>query len=286
MRYEPKVIDTFQIVGFIVSVTISIVLVLAKQDTVASVTLGLVLATLTQLFDLQLRNNATEEKLLQANNLQRSLYEDVWLLRQIEKIVADYHSVKGRGFPLFSARAEDAISDCRNVLHSMAEGYMVTEAPSAFTIGNMFKDSQKSIKHVITRINPSYMRSSYYEKALQVSESAIKRGVEFTRIYLLPSNEFLYDIQDILVRQQKSGIRVLVVFPDPSLKDLYEDYIVVDDCFAAQLAYDINGDLKEQQIFIDPVIAERFVKKFDILLRYTKKFDDAFMEIPPDAKIR
>lgn len=49
MESKVKAVDTFQIVGFIISVGISVGLIAMQIDTVASVTLGLVLATLTQL---------------------------------------------------------------------------------------------------------------------------------------------------------------------------------------------------------------------------------------------
>lgn len=74
MKLKYTALDTFQIVGFVVSVAISVGLVVSGQDTVASVTLGLVLGTLTQLFDLQIRHSASEERLLQANALSRALY--------------------------------------------------------------------------------------------------------------------------------------------------------------------------------------------------------------------
>ncbi len=49
MESKVKAVDTFQIVGFIISVGISVGLIAMQIDTVASVTLGLVLATLMQL---------------------------------------------------------------------------------------------------------------------------------------------------------------------------------------------------------------------------------------------
>jgi len=65
MKAQLKNLDTFQIIGFVLSAVVSIILLIAKQDTVASTTLGLVLAALTQLFDLQKRHSDSQEQILQ-----------------------------------------------------------------------------------------------------------------------------------------------------------------------------------------------------------------------------
>ena len=76
MKSKIKILDIFQIVGFVTSVFISLLLVSTGQDTIVSVTLGLVLATMVQLFDLQLRQSDSEERLLSATSLNQALYKD------------------------------------------------------------------------------------------------------------------------------------------------------------------------------------------------------------------
>lgn len=83
MKSKRSILDTFQIVGFVISTFISIGLMILNQDKVASVTIGLVLAILTQLFDLQIRNSHFEEQVLEANALSRKLYQDEVLLKNI-----------------------------------------------------------------------------------------------------------------------------------------------------------------------------------------------------------
>jgi hypothetical protein len=94
MKPRAQLIDVFQIVGFVVSIVISIGLIVIGQDTIPSVTLGLVLAILTQLFDMQMRQSSSEERILKAGLLNQSLYKDEWLLRQIQQIVDSYIIVK------------------------------------------------------------------------------------------------------------------------------------------------------------------------------------------------
>lgn len=93
MRAQFKNLDTLQIIGFIISAGVSAALLVAGQDTVASLTLGFVLAALTQLFDLQKRYSDSEERILQASALSKVLFRDEWLLKHIRQIVEDYQLV-------------------------------------------------------------------------------------------------------------------------------------------------------------------------------------------------
>lgn len=63
MKNLSKYIDPLQITGFALSLAVAIGLVLAKQDTLFSLLIGLTLAALTQLFDIQARMTASSEKL-------------------------------------------------------------------------------------------------------------------------------------------------------------------------------------------------------------------------------
>ena len=105
MKHQPKILDTFQIVGFLISSAISIGFILAGQDTVPSVTLGLILGVLTQLFDLQIRHSDSEQRLLQSNILSHTLYQDEWLLKHIQQIIENYQSVRSGRFKPFKLRA-------------------------------------------------------------------------------------------------------------------------------------------------------------------------------------
>ena len=119
-----KSIDKFQIIGFTFSTIVSVVLVISGQDTVLSITLGLVLAILIQLFDLQTRNAESEYKLLEASLLNSQLFNDTELLTQIKQIVDDYYTVKHGWFEHFKDISRDSINSCHYNLHTLADGYI------------------------------------------------------------------------------------------------------------------------------------------------------------------
>lgn len=273
MRSHEKTIDTFQIVGFALSIAISVGLIATHQDTIQSVILGLILTTLTQLFDLQIRHGNSEDRLMQANALSQALYSDAWLLEYIQEIVNSYLTTKSGWFDLFRLRANDAIVECRNILHSMVEGNMVITPPSLFSFGETFGSAEKSIKHASAIADISYWRSIYADKALQWNATVIRRGVSFTRIFIQPL-EALRQMVDILERQQSVGIDVFIVLPDDLPPSARQDYIIVDDRASARQEVTIDGKRKAQRISIDPVEVERLSKEFDLLKYHAVKLDE------------
>jgi hypothetical protein len=132
MKAQFKNLDILQIVGFIISAGVSALLLVAGQDTVGSLTLGFVLAALTQLFDLQKRQGNSEERILQASALSESLFLDEWLLKRIRQIVEDYQSVNQskvqRDF--FFKKARMAIDECSTILAELSKGRMSVRGKS------------------------------------------------------------------------------------------------------------------------------------------------------------
>lgn len=271
MKFSPTILDRFQISGFIVSASISVVLVFLGQDTIQSVILGLVLAILTQLFDIQLRHSDAEVRLLEANTLNKALYRDEWLLKHIRQIVDDYQEVQGGWFDLFNLSADDAIIECRNIIHGLAEGNLYAPFRSKFTFGSAeLNNAKRTIKSVESG-DVSFWRSPYGEKNLKVNADVIERGVELTRIFIVPDDS-LDEITDILQRQQDAGIQVYIASPDSIDRDLHEDYLLMDDLVFTKTEFTGDGHTKREQISIDEIQVERLAKKFDTLLRHSIKY--------------
>lgn len=274
MKNQPKTLDTFQVAGFIISVVISIGLLISKQDTILSVILGLVLAILTQLFDIQIRSSESEERLLQAGLLNQKLYRDEWLLKHVQEIVDNYLTVKDNWLDLFKRRAEDAVIECRSVLHSMADGYLIAEPRSPYSFGAKgIDDVVKSYKHVSANTDLEYWKTTYAEKGLQANANAVKRGVAISRVFV-HKIDTLRQIITTLEKQKAVGIQVYIANIDELPKYLCEDYIITDDRAYAIMELSVDGRFKKQRISIDPVEVEKMVKQFEMLLHHSKKLDD------------
>lgn len=278
-----KVIDTFQIVGFIASMAISIWLLFTKQDTIASVTLGLVLATLTQLFDLQIRQSNSEEKVLQAISLNQAIYQDQWLLGHIRQIVDSYLIIKSKDFDLFKKRAEHSIVECRNVMYGMTEGRLAVEPRSAFSYGEVMIDKVKNTyKHVAASPDVTYWRTTYGQKRTIAKMNSIQKGVKVTRIFV-QKLETLKEMVDVLKMQRSIGIQVYIAIQDELPNNLCYEYVIADDISAAQIETSANGEYRQQVITIDPIEVENLVKSFELTLQYSRKLEEVIDMLSEDT---
>jgi hypothetical protein len=278
MESRSKVIDTFQIVGFAVSTGVAILLVVVQVDPIQSTIIGLMLAILTQLFDLQQRHSNSEERLLQANALSEALYHDTELLAKFRQMVEDYYSIKDGWFELFKLRAEDAVSECHRILRSMAGGTMEPAPRSQFTLSvTGFAFAQTSLKQVtdFAAIKDAVqgVRGWYVKSLAEVAT----RGVQMTMVLIL-SRE---DLKDIIVQTRSEAMPVgtyYIALSDELPSDLDENYLIVDDRIVSFSERRADGTLGERTVSIIPVDVERMVKRFDQVLRYARRPEGLFAE--------
>lgn len=274
MKNQPKILDTFQIIGFAISITVSIGLILAKQNTISSVTLGFILAIFTQLFNLQIRHGDTEQRLLRANLLSQQLYQDEWLFSHLQQIVENYQLVRNGWFDFFRLRSKDAVVECRNLLHAMAEGYMMAHPRSPVDFGTEAAQmAEKCYKGTDTG-DLEYWRSAHGERFFQSNLADAQRGVQVMRIFLQTIDELRKNI-DLLEKQQAAGIEVRVASRDELPPELVQDYLIVDDRIFSVMTFSHDGFPQEERISIDQVEVQGFVKKFDLLFQHSKSLDDA-----------
>jgi hypothetical protein len=279
MKSPFKNLDTIQIIGFVISAVVSIGLLLSRQDSLLSVTLGFVLATLTQMFDVQKRLADSEERLIQASALSKTLYSDEWLLRYIQQIINDYQMVKNGWFELFKRRANDEVAECRDVIHSLAEGHMIAYPRGPYTFGAAVKNLvKKSYKHASALGDVSYWRSTYAEKALASNRLNIQNGIEVTRVFI-QKIDVLRQITDVLIKHQEAGIHVYVAVADEIPKELCEDYSIADNVACAYMEASSDGHYKQQRISVEPIEVERCVRNFNMLLAHSRKLDEVLADL-------
>ncbi|MCP4366853.1 MAG: hypothetical protein GY797_01880 [Deltaproteobacteria bacterium] len=278
MRSKLEFLDPIIVIGVIISVALAVILVLIGQDGATSLLIGLVLTTITLLIDVISRVKETESNIIQASTLETMLTRNPFLLSAVSQIAKDYGVVKKSGFDFFTETAENSLLECRDMLHSLGEGRMIEDIDrTKLTYGSrMISDAQKSVK-VVTYANLSFWRTKYGQHILKENIEAVKRGVDFTRIWLQDYNT-LVEYQDILKIQRESGLRVLVAFPEDLPSTLLEDYRIMDDKVLVKLELMAEGHAKSQHISIDPTEVNRAAKKFELLLKYAYSFDDDFFK--------
>jgi hypothetical protein len=276
---KSRVIDTFQIVGFAISTGVAIALVVVQVDPMQSTVVGLMLAILTQLFDLQLRHSSSEERVLQANALSQTLYRDPELLSKVRQMVEDYYSIRNGWFDLFKVRAEDALSECHSILRSMAGGTMEPRSQYTLSVAG-FRFAQTSLKQVtdFAAIKDAVegVRDWYMKSWTEVA----KRGVKMTMVLIL-SRENLEELKDVLVQTRTDAMPTgtYIALSDELPTELDENYMIVDDRVVSFSERRAGGTLGERTVSIVPVEVERMVKRFDQVLRYARRPEDVLAEV-------
>ena len=276
MKPQKKIFDTIQFLGLFLGILLSVILIFpANQDPISSVILGLCVTITFQLFDLQQRQGNSEEVILDATKISQELYQNKFLHNNIRDVIADYYSVQNGWFPLFKRRATDAVLEYRNLMHSMAEGYIIVDINSPFTFGiRGIESSTKSIKAVAVE-NISIWLDSVGGKYMNAHVDAIKRGVSITRVFIQPKN-IIHEFQDVFSKQRSMGIKVYVAYTEDLPRDLYEDYIIIDEKVAVSFALASDNEARDERISINEVEVERLNKKFDKLLLFSKSIDETF----------
>jgi hypothetical protein len=278
METRSKVIDTFQIVGFAISTGVTIALVVAQVDPMQSTLIGLMLAILTQLFDLQLRHSSSEARMLQANALSQTLYHDAELLSKVRQMVEDYYAIKHGWFDLFKLRAEDAVSECHRVLRLMAGGLMEPPPRGQFGLSvTAFELAQTSLKQVtdFAAIKDAVegMRGWYMKSWTEMA----KRGIQMSMVLVLSREE----LKDMLVQPRTTAMLIgtYIALADELPTELDENYMIVDDRVVSFMERRADGTLGERTVSIVPVEVERMVKRFDQVLLYARKSEDVLAEV-------
>jgi hypothetical protein len=273
MDSRSKVVDTFQIIGFSISTGVAILLVIAQVDPMQSTLLGLMLAIFTQLFDLQLRQSKSEERILRANTLNQALYRDPELLNKVRQIVDDYYSVMNGWFDLFRTRATHAISECHRVLRSMSSGTMEPPSGSQFTLSvSALGDAKSSIKQVTDFISikgaPEGVRTWYTRSWSEAAD----RGVQMAMVLIISREHF----NEMLAAAQTINMPVgsYIAISDELPPELDENYLIVDDRVVSYSERRADGTVGERLISMVPIDVERMVNRFDQILRYARKAED------------
>lgn len=270
MKSILKNVDTIQLGGFLISAFVALALVFTGHDAISSSLLGFVLAILTQLFDLQKRQSDIEERILRSNALSQTLFKDNWLLSCVEDIVKDYELVKGKWFEGFRLRAKSAINDCQEVIHGLAENYMIVGDKSPFSFGVLgIQYAEKSIK-AVTLSDSRFWDGVYGENYLTSNVNTIKRGVKITRVFM-NSAETLRNMEASIRKQHEMGIDVYILATEDVPKQLHDDIVVMDDRYLNKTEFTGSGKVREWRISIDIMEVEQACRKFDAILRAARK---------------
>jgi hypothetical protein len=278
MKSSFKNLDALQIVGFVISVIVSVALLVAGQDTVASITLGFVLAALTQLFDLQKRHSDSEERILQANALGQALYRDEWLLNQVQQIVDSFQLVnKGeirREF--FTEKARAAIIECTNTLSGLSKGRVsITHEEQMVVLAELLRTAREQARAVSYIDFEKWWHSEIGMSYLRENEKAVKKGIHIKRIFVAPRDR-VHELEELINEHYRVGVEVWVAIQEEQPNELLESYLIVDESIVSKSHLMLGGQFQGAYVTADPYEVKKMIHNFNWLLRNSRKAEDVF----------
>jgi hypothetical protein len=132
---------------------------------------------------------------------------------------------------LFRASAEQAIAECRQQLDSLLRGECIVNTGSAPILIDLARHAKTSIRatSIITGDSgdDAWWLSPGGQEYWKENVRALKRRVSITRVYIFegpPSAQ----IEDILVRQEEAGVKVLRVDKNKIPPELVISVVIVD----------------------------------------------------------
>lgn len=253
-------LDPILLIGLLISISIGLVMVSTGHDTPISLTIGLLSTIITLLIDVIARIEKTEKSFLNAAGLSRTL-SDESIGKTLQEIADNYIEIKKYKFGHYFNIAEAALDQCQTKLRELANGSVLVMAKSGQDYGVQgIMDARQDMK-VIHIGNMGFWSSDFGRKYLELNRLATKRGVQITRIFALTTEE-IQDSIDVLIEQEKAGIRAFVVRPEK----VEHEYIIYDNQFLVDLDVDTTRDYRVERIVLDPTQVKKRIEEFQFLI--------------------
>jgi hypothetical protein len=132
-----------------------------------------------------------------------------------------------------------------------------------------FQEARQDIK-VIHASPMDFWTSDFGRKYMELNRTAVKRGVQITRIFALTPEEVRNSVE-LLKEQERAGIRVLVVKPDR----VDHEFIIFDDRVLVDFDVDEKKDYRFERIALEPTQVKKRLEEFQqLVVRYAKTVKD------------
>jgi hypothetical protein len=276
MKIGKEIIDPFIIIGFLFTIIVTLLLLFLGIETITST----VFAMLGIIITLQIDQIARVEKNFQKNARYAELWQKLnspsWLYPIINEIVDSVHTViKGseEEFELFSNSTKIELESCRNYLHDLGRGYLLTEYNNIEPIMHATEKSHFIIRAVsVSNVDDTFWKSSVGKRFWEANKKAIANGAKLERI-------FIYDTwRDKLkstVEQQASigaNVSVYTVPRDQVPPNLRIDMTIIDENFMYEAVLNSDGVPIKNMFTINESDIIRTIKEFNMIKTLADKF--------------
>lgn len=262
-------LDPILLIGLFISIAISVVMVLIGNDTIPSLTIGLLSTIITLIVDAIARIQKSEGLFLDATGLSKILTNKS-IGASLQDITISYEKIKRYNFRHYDNIAQTAIDECRTKLSEIASGSVVVVAKTIQGYGVKGIEQVRRDVKVIHIGSMDFWDSDFGRKYFELNQAAIKRGVQITRIFALATEDVQNSLEK-LNEQERAGVRVFIVKP----KRVNSEFVIFDDEILVDFDVDTNKDYRLERIILDPTLVKRRHEEFqELITRYGKTIKD------------
>ncbi len=265
-----RFVDSFIIVGAIVSIALAFGLWFSGIDTVESLMIGLLGLVLSVLLDILIRLQTGQWQLLDTLGLLNSLHKHPHLSVKIRIIVNCYLELieRNKG-DLFCDRSHIVLENTRITMQELAQGRLCATPEEQINLDTTLMKNAKQSVWSTSYVSPeAWWKTPEGRKYWDENVSALRRGVKISRIFILPRGSSK-ELVDILEEQQNADVDVWVAQEKQIPPGLAEDYMIVDHKVVSTAELTREGRIRNPVFSIDPLEVEKAKRRYELLLGHS-----------------
>ena len=261
----PTWVDPFIVlIGLAISIVVGVVMVRSGEDTVRSLTVSMLSATIALIIEVVVRVMRTEGAIREVTKVSQILSER-HIGEYVREMAVSYEAIEQCEFDHYHTIADDSLAECMTRLREIASGSVVVRAktPQAYVVRGI-QEARRDTK-VIHIGFMDFWSTDLGRQYFALNKAAVRRGVGMTRVFALTPEEVRDSLQ-MLKAQQEAGIRVLVVKPSR----VTDDFVIFDERILVEFQVGEYRHYSRERIILDPTQVRKRLREFENLVRYSK----------------
>lgn len=248
-------------VGIFISISTGVALFINGEDTIPSLTVGLLGSILSLLSAIKFDVLSGEEKIIRSIKLAKELNKNKVLKETVYPIILGFDKIDPKNKILLDI-AIDSLKTSQNVIAHVSEGKILanSEESRAKILIKLFNSSKDNIR---AASYPNRWIGKINESVFQSNISAISRGVRIQRVHIcreFNNEEFL-----IIKNQMKYGVESYIVDEKDVLPKHRRHMIIFDEKSATLPDYDKEGNNNGGLISFDKKDVSRITRLWESL---------------------
>ncbi len=285
-----KFLDVPLIIGYVISISIGITLYLLSKATLESLAVGLLVSILTTLVRIRADIHKNQTEIIEAIGINKDINKDVNLRTALYKLANDYIAIASNPQEKqFVEEARIIVDNCVRATAELANGKFFVEEEDR-RVGYIFskvRETRASIKAITYLRKKGWWDSPIGKKYLEEQKEALSRGVEITRIFILPNQtdsdlrQPVKDQKEISVKigERDIGIKIMMVREESVPADLRVNLLICDDNWVTTTRFDRYGGNDGGLVSKDETDVSPAIRKWNRLINHAREIVDIDKDI-------